>query len=444
MLSSPLQQPPAFDALEHDPELPSYSQSQSTRRRATVTVPQQPATHIYRLLDKSGTAWFIVKCKSRAHRPEQVPRILEGDKVEGSVELNLSNWKSIKSVRIEILGEVVSSASDRLPFVRLSHELWSSSSTSTQSLAINPSQFDKGKLRGRWSWPYTVVLPQTVEMKLQDGKSSSCRLPATSLSRQIHCVVLYRLVATITSGTFLPDYTLETGITYIPLIKPGPPSPVRQLAYQQNCPLVGPDGDPEGWHTLPPLTMTGTMFGDRTVEVESTLSLAKPLSYTRGSSIPLFLTIKCEDLQALAILSSSNAPVVRLRRTLMLDYEGTFSGVYGSKGAFRSPSSKGLFGTGDDPVSYLQLATWWRSPYGSSEGTTRVLQGEIHLSPGLNPTTCLGKYAISYDVALYSPNAVAFVTSSTSSPLQTVDVEIATVYADGPRPVKYAPPQYDN
>lgn len=53
---------------------------------------------------------------------------------------------------------------------------------------------------------------------------------------------------------------------------PGPPSIVRQLAYQAHSPLVGPDGDPDGWHTLAPVKIQGIVFSSRSVEVMYTVS----------------------------------------------------------------------------------------------------------------------------------------------------------------------------
>ena len=50
-----------------------------------------------------------------------------------------------------------------------------------------------------------------------------------------------------------------------------------------------------------------------------------------------------------------------------------------------------------------------------------------------------------YEIAVYLPVAVAFTPASPKKePVHTVSVEIATVYASGPRPVKYAPPHYDS
>ncbi|KAI0087350.1 hypothetical protein BDY19DRAFT_995046 [Irpex rosettiformis] len=440
-------EPSAFDTFQADPELPTYAQIRPPRRQQTIPS-DQPTSHTCSLSNKSGNTWLTMKCTSRAARPQQNPRVLEGDNLEGSVEVNLPNWKTIKCVRVSVLGELVTSAQQRDQFLQLSQELWSSNMEAV-SPTVDSMRFNKGSLRGVWIWPFTFTLPRTVETKRDGHNRDSYRLPGSFISKQSNYTVLYKLVTTIVAGKFIPDYTLETSITYIPFIKPEPPSSIRQLAYYNNCPIVGPDGDPEGWHTSSPVTITGSLFGERSVSIECQLWLAKPLCYTRGTVIPLFLTLRCSDSQALDILSSSDAPVVRLRRSLSLGIANSPIQAYGAghKGMLRTAGSRGMYETSGDTTSYMQLANWWRSPY-DSEGLERnmcALQGEIHLSPALSPPAQLGKYQLLYDVAIYSPDAVGFVNSSpTKKPLQVTSVEIATLYADGPRPMKYSPPKYDD
>lgn len=61
-----------------------------------------------------------------------------------------------------------------------------------------------------------------------------------------------------------------------------------QKAYKENLPLVGPEGissetlgsiiyqfhigDPDGWHTLPPLVIQGKMFDSHSAEVTLSVS----------------------------------------------------------------------------------------------------------------------------------------------------------------------------
>ncbi|KAJ7275678.1 hypothetical protein C8J57DRAFT_1504980 [Mycena rebaudengoi] len=96
--------------------------------------------------------------------------------------------------------------------------------------------------------------------------------------------------------------------------QPGPPSMLRQLAYQENSPLLGPDADPEGWQSLPSFSISGLLFSVLAVDVKCTLALAKPLCYTRSSSIPCALTIETENAQALDVLASPTAALVYLER----------------------------------------------------------------------------------------------------------------------------------
>ena len=57
----------------------------------------------------------------------------------------------------------------------------------------------------------------------------------------------------------------------MPMTRAGLPSPLRQLAYAEGAPIVGPEGDPEGWKVLSPVKITGTVFDTRKVEVECTV-----------------------------------------------------------------------------------------------------------------------------------------------------------------------------
>ena len=65
-----------------------------------------------------------------------------------------------------------------------------------------------------------------------------------------------------------PSHRAGTSIYYVPLIQAGAPSVARQLAYAEHQPLLGPDDDPNGWQTLEPVTVRGTVFGNREVAVD--------------------------------------------------------------------------------------------------------------------------------------------------------------------------------
>lgn len=65
---------------------------------------------------------------------------------------------------------------------------------------------------------------------------------------------------------------LATEFEYTPLLRPVQPSILRQIAALENHPLIGPDGDPEGWKTLEPVVLRGKVFSTRPVEATCIVS----------------------------------------------------------------------------------------------------------------------------------------------------------------------------
>ena len=60
-------------------------------------------------------------------------------------------------------------------------------------------------------------------------------------------------------------------LNYVPLARPSPPTILRQLAYQQDASIIGPDGDPDGWKTYEPVKMEGVLFKKISVEAFCTV-----------------------------------------------------------------------------------------------------------------------------------------------------------------------------
>ena len=110
---------------------------------------------------------------------------------------------------MQISGELVTSAQRRDPFLQLSQELWSSGVEAASS-ASDSARFGKGGIRGTWTWPFSVTLPQSVEIK-RDGQSHNYQLPGSFISKQSNYTVLYKLSTSIVAGKFVPDYV------YVPL-----------------------------------------------------------------------------------------------------------------------------------------------------------------------------------------------------------------------------------
>jgi len=114
---------------------------------------------------------------------------------------------------------------------------------------------------------------------------------------------------------------------------------------------------------------------------EYSLSPLPKLSYTRGTVIPLFMSVESEDEQALDLLATPKAIMARVRRR-------TRDHVH--------PDNHVEYSSWRDALDHSQRAVWWpsmESPKGDS-GRVRNLQGEIHLKPGMRPTTALGGFRI--------------------------------------------------
>lgn len=58
---------------------------------------------------------------------------------------------------------------------------------------------------------------------------------------------------------------------YVPLTRPRPFSPLRQLSYHENAPLLGPTVDVEGWLRVKQETLKGTLFSERDIEMKCTV-----------------------------------------------------------------------------------------------------------------------------------------------------------------------------
>jgi len=62
--------------------------------------------------------------------------------------------------------------------------------------------------------------------------------------------------------------------------------------------------------------ISGILFGQREVKVQCTLSLSRPLVYSRGEEIKFTLALASSDLQALELLSSAEAISIWLQRNV--------------------------------------------------------------------------------------------------------------------------------
>ncbi|KAJ7707530.1 hypothetical protein B0H17DRAFT_918282 [Mycena rosella] len=398
-------------------DLPAYT------RRNTLAQPvarREPVEHIYPLADGKARPWASLILKSSAKSGKSVPTFFEKEHINGSFELTAEKGDSIQSVTVTVTGRIVtgSSTDDTYVFLTQSLPLWSKADSRSSGTAA--------KLLGDCVWPFSIPLPKAVSLK-DPSYDALFRLPETFLERHTRASISYDISVTVSRGKLRADSQIKTRFGYIPTTRPDPPSMLRQMAYRQNTILPGPDVDPAGWTTSSTAVVRGTIFKSHQAAVHCMLSLANPLSYTRGTVIPCRLTLESNDTQALDMFSAPSAPLVTLRRCVR----------------FQNPST-----SSKREVDWVQSfedvcrAVWWPAPNGNDAPYSRSLEGEIKLPKDLASTSSIGRFSVSYTVVVSSFETVGF-TPSSSQPILVEPVTITTSHArDSPRPNAYAPPAY--
>ncbi|KAJ7121310.1 hypothetical protein C8R43DRAFT_1033808 [Mycena crocata] len=417
-------EPPSYDgygfeslvASSHGTsDLPTYTRRPTPPPRA-VQAENTPRKFQYEIKNRSGKPWTTLFVHGDHRLTKVIPTIMEGSNFNGSVTLNLQSTETIQAVYLLIKGEIVNGtmpAVKRHAFLDVKHILWSPAGDASQA-----SKNSMGKLKGEYDWPFSVELPKTYSKK-----GETFRLPHTFLDRLAYFSVQYTAELRIARGKLRPDDKVIATFGYFSMQQPSPPSPLRQLAYQENSPLLGPDADPEGWYTQP-FSIKGTIFSSRMIDVKCSFSLANPLSYTRSASIPCAITLESQDSQALDLLSSPSACIIYLERRIQDHSEGWRNTHDGCE-----PCGQAIF---------------WPSTEGATEDAVRRrrLMGEIHLRANLQPSSAVFGFAVEYSVVVFPMQAAGFKATDNEPLIQQV-VEITTRYAPGPRQKTYTPPTYE-
>ncbi|KAI5122909.1 hypothetical protein M0805_007587 [Coniferiporia weirii] len=405
-----------------DSELPSYSDGAHTTRVIAPTTPPSGTSrteHEYSLNNAKGKRWLTIRLHSRAPTAKTLPVFFDGDEVRGEVEMVLEKPEGYKGVFVDIHGENTAVGQEPLRFLSLSSTLWTPTPSSS-------------KLSGTIVWPFSLTLPKEAMVSTSPRDSpKSYQLPPTFSERASPAYIDYKIIVTVKRGMFKVNQTLSTSFAYVPRWVAPPPSTLRRLAYSDGSPLIGPEGDPEGWKILPSVKVTGTLFDAKTIEVEATLALATPLSYAAGSHIPLLLTLTSADAQALDLLSQPSAAAIFLTRTVSIGSTAT------DEAAPRR--SNNTF------PEHIGRAFWWPSEEGAPQEDTRVLHGEIDVRKDLRPGFVFPRLSIRYHISVLPFSASGFVSSGETTADQLLlseKVDIVTDNAPGVIPRSHAPPGY--
>ncbi|KAF8123480.1 hypothetical protein EV363DRAFT_1228821 [Boletus edulis] len=399
-----------------DSELPRYSEApSSTTAGSSSNDARTRSEHSISLQDSKGFKWLALTVSSRAPTSASPPVFYEGDVVSGQVDLDVLKSESIRGISIKITAGTTLVGQEEQPFLNVETDLWTPTIPLPDGSKL--TKFTKGK----YTWPFSFTLPAEVEV--QDQKVKKMFSLPTSFSERASTAYLdYKLIVTVKRGLLKVNNTLVTTFAYVPVTRPEPSSAMLQKAYKENLPLVGPEGDPDGWHTLPPSTIQGKLFDSRTVEATLSLALAKPLTYGRGTIIPLWLTLIGDDEQALDLLSTPKAIKLLLVRSL-----ATNDTEHRTDNCF---------------FENVARAVLWAPENYRGQGQ-RILQGEVEVKGSLKPSTLFPRFTISYNLDFHPFEIAGFAaTAPKNGPLLSQKVTIANFPALGIPIRSRAPPEY--
>ncbi|KAJ6576648.1 hypothetical protein DFH09DRAFT_1361547 [Mycena vulgaris] len=424
------------------PDPPSPSRSRQPSGELQVDEIRKLKEFTYDLFNNSGKPWATLSLLGDAEHSKNVPAFVEGAPVTGEVRLDLESSDAIHAVLLSVKGQIITGATARemVAFIDLPITLWSRSMGDPRQPGSNRNNKWNEKLRGKYVWPFSISMPRTVSLPFC-GRDEVFRLPQTFFERHTRARIEYEVSVRFTRPKLRSDHRLTATLNYMSLSRPSSPSRLRQLAYQQHTALLGPDSDPEGWRTLPSVRTRGKLTStSRSVDANCKLSLATPLCYTRGTTIPCALVVECNDPEALELLTSPDAPVLRLRRNVRF-HTGEKAAAH-----FGDVPNKLVW---KEELDHSESATWWpaadRALETDSTDTVaisafrRMLKGEIHLKPDLIASSSIAHFRIEYSVVLFPFDSPGY-NSLDSDPLIIEPVEIASEYAIGPRPLNYSSP----
>ncbi|KAL1683289.1 hypothetical protein EV122DRAFT_201692 [Schizophyllum commune] len=282
--------------------------------------------------------------------------------------------------------------------------------SSMEAAGLEISSLPNQPLGNVRTFPVNISLPREVAVGGQRVK-----LPETFVEKRTPVSVQYELTITLSRGALRSVQQIRTSIVYVPTTRPSPPSLVRELAEEQGLLVPGPADDPSGWISFAPAIVKGKVFKSRKVQIQCTLSLAKPLAYARGSTLPVAVEIRSGDAQALDLLAAPAAIPLRLRRCVRY---------------WAPPASRPREVAWSEAVDDLATATWWHEVAPAPSGTRR-LAGEILLPRDLAPTGGVHTFSVKYSVVLLPFEATGFVAKRPDTIAVSETVEITTKHPRG-------------
>ena len=189
-MSQEQEAPPSFSANEDS--MASLPPQYNDGKRSTL---YRLTERVFTLETSKDQPWAFLKVMSRGGNAARIPRFLQGELITGTVELDLKKTDHIEGVTIEarksvfptlailrcyamqVQGESLSVGQEPIRFLTKQDTLWSTS-TSNPGTAGSDSGPESPKLKGKYAWPFSISLPDTVTVSVvEKGPTSEYHLP---------------------------------------------------------------------------------------------------------------------------------------------------------------------------------------------------------------------------------------------------------------------------
>ncbi|TFK74117.1 hypothetical protein BDN72DRAFT_833826 [Pluteus cervinus] len=414
----------SYDAFLQEP--PSYKNF-SSHRLITDWSGRSTKEFTYALKSGNRRPWASLILCADASRSSSIPTYTEGECITGSVVLNTQEGDPVQAIDIIVQGQVITGtrAQDTYTFLNHPVTIWNKSMGDMRSSSREDFTNDES------CWDFCIGLPSQVEVTNSRNSSRVFRLPSAFLEHCAQACIQYTLVVNFTRSRLRTNKQLAAIFGYIQITRPSPgPYIPGQITNQGDSELRPPDVDSHRWQTLSPIFIRGMGVGEQSIMLKCTLSLAKPLCYTRGTVIPCAMTIEAVDSGSTpeyCLANSRQAIALMLRRTI----------EYSSRSNYLFDKSESR-----TVVDHIETAVW--GPTTTSQTTDGQSQhqylGEIPLKNKLAPSSAIGHLSIKYLVSIFAFEDAALKSNTAiTKPLLEYPVVIATSFGKGPRRRSFIP-----
>ncbi|KAJ7572118.1 hypothetical protein C8J56DRAFT_993484, partial [Mycena floridula] len=230
--------------------LPVYTDVDAAGPSEPIAAPR-PTEHVFPVLGSKSTPWATLKVFSSTKSAKSIPVLYEKEDLRCELVVE-AKGQGIQAISAVVTGRMITGndAATRYTFLKVELPIWVKNSDA--GVPSSSPGANGPKLTGTCAWLFSIF--------------------AWPITRDL-AILLSR-------GKLRPDSQYHK--TLVP----------------------EPSWDAEGWHSQV-MAIRGQIFKTRIVNIDFALSLPKPLSYTRGTSIPVHSLIKSDDLHAGDLLSGA-------------------------------------------------------------------------------------------------------------------------------------------